>query len=65
MPVMNGITGNKSKTKLTVLCQPVPNGTFGRVAATFRLRNLFEIVINPSNDEERPLRQTDTIISPN
>ncbi len=52
-------------SKLSDLSPPVPNGTFGRVAATFRLRDLCEIVINPSNNEERPPGRTATIISPN
>ncbi len=44
------------------LCQPVPNGTFGRVAASFRLRNLREIHIHPTDVENRRLKPAATII---
>ena len=36
-----------------------------KVAATLRLRNLREIIMNPSNDEERRLKPAATTISPN
>ena len=37
-------------------------GTFGRVAASFRLRNLREIFMYPSDDEKRRLKPAATII---
>jgi hypothetical protein len=43
------------------LSPPVPNCTFGRVAAIFRLRNLYGISIYPLDDEKRRLKPAATI----
>ncbi len=56
-----GLANDKSRADPSV-----PNGTDGRVAATFRacperiegLRNLHEIVMNSSDDGKRPPRRT-------
>ena len=41
--------------KLSDLCPPVPDGTFGQVGASFRLRNLRESKY-PADDEKRRLK---------
>jgi hypothetical protein len=46
--------------KLIDLFLPVPNGTFGRVAASFRLRNLREISIYPFDEDKRRLKPAAT-----
>ena len=50
------------KAKLSDLNPPIPNDTFGRVAAILRLRNLYEISIYPLDDEKRRLKPAATII---
>ncbi len=52
---MNRIITGYSKLEMSDLCQPVPNGTFGLVAATFRLRNLLETHISSLGVENRRL----------
>ncbi len=41
---------------------PARAGEVGQVAATFRLRNLRENLINPSDDKKRRLKPAATII---
>jgi hypothetical protein len=47
---------------LSALCPPVPDGTLGQVGASFRLRNLRETRIHPSESLKRRLKPTATII---
>jgi len=50
------------KTNLSDLCPSISYSTFGQVVASFRLRNLQEIYMHPSDDEKRQLRRAATTI---